>query len=144
MLAESLFLVGLSSPTPVSVAVEAMKVLSARWMECPGFPRDLQQPGSYLRWKNSLGNRPPERGWQDLCVFLGILVEGYPQGCCAPHASAPVLPANGKPHGLLTRNPAVSFTAEVAKICWLRGNIHFSMACVGFGCFFFLCSKLLC
>lgn len=105
-------------------------------MECPGFSRDLRQPGSYLRWKDSLGNRPPERSWRDPCVFLGILVEGDPQGCCAPHASAPAPPANGKSHGFLTQNPAVSFPAEVAKIYWLRCNIHFSMACVGFGCFF--------
>lgn len=39
VLAESLFLVGLSSPTPVPVAVEAMKVLSA---PVDGMPRVFQ------------------------------------------------------------------------------------------------------
>lgn len=89
LLAEMLFLVGLSSPTPV----EATRILCAPWMECPGFPRDFQQPGSHVRWRNPLGNRSPERGWQDPCVFLEILVLGHPQGRCAPCTSAP---ANGK------------------------------------------------
>ena len=102
--------------------------------ECTGFALICNSQGTKLRWRKSFGYRFPEHGWQEPCVGLRNPAEAYGQGNRTTRdlaASAKRWHCQQNEFNWLQLQVKLGcfFPIWVAKICSLRCNIRFSMAC---------------